>query len=160
MSDFYKFAGVSRFNGAFKFRVANDPKRAAVLQKGGNDQIDIIELKEPMTKIDALAFLISIDFDNGNVEIRAAMDAELTKLNETDAPKEPKVRVAKEPKITMEKIRSKKVDQPTEHAETGGLTQAFNAMITQDAEPKLPTATSLSKEEILAQLEAIENMPF
>ena len=66
---FYSHAGVSKLNGEFKVRFANDALRVKVLAKNGHKDIDIVELKTPMTKEDAVAFLISIDFANGNKEV-------------------------------------------------------------------------------------------
>ena len=71
----FTHAGVSRQNGEFKVRFANDALRVKVLAKNGHKDIDIIELKHPMTKEDAVAFLLEIDFANGNKEVQAALDA-------------------------------------------------------------------------------------
>ena len=75
MSGSYSHAGVSSLNGEFKVRFANDALRVKVLAKNGHKDIDIIELKNPMSKADAVAFLLSIDFDNGNKTVRAALEA-------------------------------------------------------------------------------------
>lgn len=153
----FKFAGVSRLDSGVKCRFANDAGRVKVLAKGGHRDIDIIELKEPMTKEEAVAFLISIDFDNGNAEIRAAMEAELGKRTPTEkAAKAPKV--AKEPKApkagkvkpSLEAIAAR-AKTPSGEA-TADLTAAFNSMI----KPK----STLTKAEILAQLADIEDAPF
>ena len=79
MEKTFKFAGVSTRNGVIKARFANDQMRVKVLAKTGSSDIDLIELKEPMTKAAAIAFLISINFDNGNAEVRAALEAGLEK---------------------------------------------------------------------------------
>jgi hypothetical protein len=71
----YSHAGVSSLNGEFKVRFANDALRVKVLAKNGHKSIDIVELKTPMTKEDAVAYLLSIDFDNGNKAVRAALEA-------------------------------------------------------------------------------------
>jgi len=71
----YSHAGVSSLNGEFKVRFANDALRVKVLAKNGHKSIDIVELKNPMTKEDAVAYLLSIDFDNGNKAVRAALEA-------------------------------------------------------------------------------------
>ena len=71
----FTHAGVSKQNGEFKVRFANDALRVKVLAKNGHKDIDIIELKYPMTKEDAVAFLLEIDFANGNKEVQAALDA-------------------------------------------------------------------------------------
>ena len=70
----YSHAGVSRLNGDFKVRFANDALRVKILAKNGHKDIDIVELKNPMSKEDAVAYLISIDFANGNKEVQAAID--------------------------------------------------------------------------------------
>ena len=104
----YKVAGVSKLKGEFKVRFANDMTRVKVLAKNGHSDIDMIELKEPLTKEEAIAFLISIDFDNGNVEVRAALqDAVEARAEKTaKTPKTPKVKVEKV-KPTLESIAAK-----------------------------------------------------
>lgn len=79
----FSHAGVSRHNGEFKVRFANDALRVKVLAKNGHKDIDIIELKVPMSKEDAVAYLLKIDFDNGNKEVRAALEAAQEKRSET-----------------------------------------------------------------------------
>ena len=90
MSGSYSHAGVSKLNGEFKVRFANDGLRVKVLQKNGHKDIDIVELKHPMNKAEAVAYLLSIDFDNGNKEVRAALEAAADKRIE-----KPKATVAK-----------------------------------------------------------------
>ena len=74
MSNLYSHAGVSRLNGKMKVRFCNDALRVKVLAKNGHKDIDIVEMRSPMTKEDAVAYLLSIDFDNGNAEVRAALE--------------------------------------------------------------------------------------
>lgn len=74
MSNLYSHAGVSRLNGKMKVRFCNDALRVKVLAKNGHKDIDIVEMRSPMTKEDAVAYLLSIDFDNGNKEVRAALE--------------------------------------------------------------------------------------
>jgi hypothetical protein len=74
MSNLFSHAGVSRQNGKMKVRFCNDALRVKVLAKNGHKDIDIIEMRNPMTKEDAVAYLLSIDFDNGNAEVRAALE--------------------------------------------------------------------------------------
>ena len=115
MSKLFKVAGVSRRNGSFKARFANDMTRVKVLAKTGSTDIDLIELKEAMTKEDIVAYLLSIDFDNGNAEIRTALEQELDKRTvTTGANKErkgnketKKPKKAPTPKPTLEAIRAK-----------------------------------------------------
>lgn len=99
----FNFAGVSRRNGTFKVRFANDQMRVKVLAKTGSSDIDLIELMEPMTKDEAVAYLIRIDFATRdgvtNQEIKAALEA----AQEQRLPKEPKVKVPKEAKVKVAK---------------------------------------------------------
>ena len=105
----YSHAGVSKLDGKFKVRFANDALRTKVLIKNGHTDIDIVELKHPMSKEEAVAFLLSIDFDNGNKEVRAALEAEHSKrepkATKVAAPKAVKKVVKTKP--TMEAIKAK-----------------------------------------------------
>ena len=100
----FEYAGVSRLNGKMKVRFANDQMRVKVLAKNGHTDIDIVQLKTPMSKEDAVAYLLSIDFDNGNVDVRAALEAEQGKRS--DAAPKAKTTVSKA-KPSMEKIKAK-----------------------------------------------------
>jgi hypothetical protein len=93
----YSHAGVSSLNGEFKVRFANDALRVKVLAKNGHKSIDIVELKTPMSKADAVAYLLQIDFDNGNKAVRAALEAAADKrgVTATPAPKAKAKPVAK-----------------------------------------------------------------
>ena len=73
----FKVAGVSKQNGEFKARFANDMLRVKVLEKNAHKDIDLMELPSPMTKEAALTYLLSINFDNGNTAVRAALEAGL-----------------------------------------------------------------------------------
>jgi hypothetical protein len=134
MSKLFKVAGVSRRNGTFKARFANDMTRVKVLAKTGSSDIDLIELKEPMTKEEAVAFLISIDFDNGNTEIRAALEQELDKR--TVAPK-----TAKAPKAAKAKKSTPSLDAIKARGEAA-------------------KKATKSKAEIEAQLADLEDAPY
>jgi hypothetical protein len=105
----FKFAGVSTLNGKTKARFANDQMRVKVLAKNGHKDIDIIELKHPMTKEEAVAFLLQINFDNGNKTVRAAIEAEVEKR--TEAPKvakaAPKAKAPAKSKPSMDAIKAK-----------------------------------------------------
>jgi hypothetical protein len=71
----FSHAGVSTQNGVTKVRFANDALRTKVLIKNGHKDIDIVEMKTPMTKEAAVAYLLSIDFANGNATVQAALEA-------------------------------------------------------------------------------------
>jgi hypothetical protein len=115
----FSHAGVSKQDGEFKVRFANDALRTKVLVKNGHTDIDIIELKNPMSKVEAVEFLLSIDFDNGNKLVRAALEQALDKRSapkagNKDAPKKevkkPKKEVPAKPKAkgpSMDAIRAK-----------------------------------------------------
>lgn len=77
----FTHAGVSRLDGKFKVRYANDQARIKVLIKNGHTDIDMIELKYPMSKEDAIRYLVKIDFANGNTEVEAAINAAVKKRN-------------------------------------------------------------------------------
>ena len=136
MSKLFKVAGVSRRNGTFKARFANDMTRVKVLAKTGSTDIDLIELKEPMTKEDAVAFLISIDFDNGNAEIRAALEQELDKRTVTPkATRTPKATKAKKSTPSLDAIKAR-------------------------GEAAKKSASKASKADIEAQMADLEDAPF
>ena len=112
----YSHAGVSKLNGEFKVRFANDALRVKVLAKNGHKDIDIIELKNPMTKEDAVAYLLKIDFDNGNKTVRAALEAAADKRGVTATPTKAKVSkpVAKATKTPVAKTTKVAVQTPAE----------------------------------------------
>lgn len=110
MSKSYSHAGVSKQDGQFKARFCNDALRTKVLQKNGHTDIDIIELKHPMSKVDAVAYMLSIDFDNGNKAVREALEQALDKRSPKPAKEKaaPKAKVAKaKVKPTIESIKAK-----------------------------------------------------
>jgi len=112
MSKSFTHAGVSKQDGQFKVRFANDALRVKVLAKNGHSDIDIIELKEPMSKEDAIAFLISIDFATQNGVTNAAVQAALFDAVDKRAvapAKTAKVKAVKAVKTapTMESIKAK-----------------------------------------------------
>lgn len=102
----FKYAGVSTLNGKIKARFANDQMRVKVLAKNGHKDIDIIELKHPMTKQEAVAFLLSINFDNGNASVRAAIEAEVEKRTSVTTPKA-KAKAPVKSKPSMDAIKAK-----------------------------------------------------
>lgn len=140
----YAIAGTSRLNGEVKVRFANDMTRVKVLQKNGHTEIDLIELKEPMTKEAAVAFLLSIDFatkdGKTNQEVQDALLAEVEKR--TDAPKAPKApKVAKAPKAAKAK--------PT-----------LESIAAKAPAKKAAPKSTVSRKEVEAQLADMEDAPF
>ena len=136
MSKSFTHAGVSKLDGEFKVRFANDAMRTKVLIKNGHTDIDIIELKHAMSKEDALAYLMSIDFANGNVQVQAALEAEVTKRS--DAPKA----ANKERKGNKETKKPKKAPTPKPTLEG------------------IRAKASVSKAEVIAQLADLEDAPY
>ena len=138
MSKSFTHAGVSKLDGEFKVRFANDAMRTKVLIKNGHTDIDIVELKNPMTKEEALAYLISIDFDNGNTAVRAALESEVDKRGNT-----PKAASKDKPKKEAKKPKKAPAPKPT--------LAAIRA--------KAPK-TTVSKAEVIAQLADMEDAPY
>lgn len=141
----YSIAGVSRLNGEFKVRFANDMTRVKVLQKNGHTDIDLIELKEPMTKEDAVAFLVSIDFatKNGetNAEVKAALESELDKRADKPAT-----------------VKAPKAEKPAKapKAEKKPSLESIAARAPKKSAPK----STVSRKEIEAQMSELEDAPF
>jgi hypothetical protein len=119
----FSHAGVSKLNGEFKVRFANDALRVKVLAKNGHKDIDIVELKTPMTKEAAVAYLLSIDFANGNKSVQAALDEAAGKRGVKAIP-------------TMAKIEAKVKAKKTTVADT----VMAEAKAKADAEPTMTVA--------------------
>jgi hypothetical protein len=144
MSKSFTHAGVSRLNGEFKVRFCNDALRVKVLAKNGHTDIDIIQLREAMSKEDTIAYLMAIDFATRdgvtNKEVQAALEAEVDKRSEKPAKavKAPKAKAAPKAKKapSMDVIKAKVA-----------------------AAKKAPVATK-SKAQITAELSALEDAPF
>lgn len=127
----YTFAGTSRLNGTIKVRFANDVARVKVLAKNGHTDIDLIELKHPMTKEEIVAYLREIDFARGNTEIQAAIDAADEKRNPKEKPpKEPKEPKAKKEKAPAAVVAEVKTDPSEEWKKVVmGIRNQVNEMI-------------------------------
>ena len=140
MSKTFTHAGVSTLDGVTKVRFCNDALRQKVLIKNGHTNIDIIELMSPMSKEDIVAYLISIDFAQGNTVVQAALEQALDKRSLTaektaKAPKAPKAKAATKAKPTMESIKAK-VAKAT------------------------ATKSTVSKAAVIAQLADLEDAPY
>ncbi len=138
----FTHAGVSKLNGEFKVRFANDALRVKVLAKNGHSDIDIVELKTPMTKEDAIAYLVGIDFATQNGVTNAAVQAALEEAIDKRAPKP-----AKAVKAPKAKVPAKK----------GPSMDAIKAKVA--AAKKAPVATK-SKAQITAELADLEDAPY
>jgi D-serine deaminase-like pyridoxal phosphate-dependent protein len=144
MSKSFTHAGVSKLDGEFKVRFANDALRTKVLIKNGHTDIDIIELKHAMTKEDAVAYLMEIDFATRdgvtNEAVQAALAAEIDKRSEVPA-KEPKAKVAKAPKAKKS-------------------TPSMDAIKAKVAAKKAEAKPTPTKAQVIAQLADLEDAPF
>ena len=86
MSQLFTVAGTSTLpEGGTKVRFANDMTRVKVLVKGGHTNIDLIELPNAMSKEDIVAYLIKIDFANGDADKAQAINAEASKRKVDEA---------------------------------------------------------------------------
>ena len=139
MSNSFTHAGVSKLDGQFKVRFANDSLRTKVLIKNGHTDIDIVELKHAMTKQEAVAYLLSIDFDNGNTEVRAALEAEQGKRTET--PKVAKATTTKTPKAKKS-------------------TPSLDAIAARAKATKTAPKSTVTKAQVEAQLADVEDAPY
>jgi hypothetical protein len=57
----FSVIGISKLNGEYKVRFANDIMRIKVLAKHEHEDIRLVELDAPMTKLDAVKALKSMD---------------------------------------------------------------------------------------------------
>ena len=76
----FKVTGVSRNNGVFKVRFANDMSRVKVLMKTGNDEIELLELPQALSKGDCVKHLKGIDLYQ-RAEFKEAIDTADAKYN-------------------------------------------------------------------------------
>jgi hypothetical protein len=107
----YTYAGVSRRDGNFKVRFSTRASYTEALIKAGDCDIDMIQLRNPMTKMEAIEYLFSIDFDNGNAEVRAAMELARDKRAERAAAAEKPRRPRKPKAPTVDEIREALVEE-------------------------------------------------
>lgn len=126
MSKTFTVAGVSTLKGAVKVRFANDMTRVKVLAKNGHKDIDLIELKNPMTKEDIVKYLVKINFANGNKNTQAALEAAAEKRGVADKPKAVAKAKAPAKKTAAPKAKTAaKVEVPA--AEAVGSTETEDA---------------------------------
>ena len=104
----FKVTGVSRNNGVFKVRFANDMSRVKVLMKTGNDEIELLELPQALSKGDCVKHLKGIDLYQ-RAEFKEAIDTADIKYNGSATVKvtAPKAK-AKAPSLEAIKARAAK----------------------------------------------------
>jgi hypothetical protein len=81
MSKLVLFAGYSFKDGSFKFRCANDMKRAGQLEALGDTLVNLMPLPQAMTKAEAAKHLLNIDYANGKAEVEAVFAANVADEN-------------------------------------------------------------------------------
>jgi hypothetical protein len=69
----FAVAGVSTLEGKTKLRFANDTMRIKILAKNGHTNVELVELPVEMTKGEAVQYLKSIEFGNGDAAIQGAI---------------------------------------------------------------------------------------
>jgi len=79
MDKLFKVGGVSKNNGQYKVRFANDMTRIKILAKNNSD-INLLELPKAMTKPELVTFLKSTEL-YANADYKAAIDAADAKYN-------------------------------------------------------------------------------
>ena len=153
MSKTFSHAGVSKLNGEFKVRFANDAMRTKVLIKSGHTDIDLMELPNPMSKEDAIAYLLSIDFatDKFGVTNHAVHEAILAEVDKR-AEKPAKVKAEPTMKAIEAKVAAKK-------AKATPQVPALEGMTPLGMKPSAPKST-VTRAEVEAQLKDIEDAPF
>ena len=85
----FTVAGVSKLNGDYKIRFANDVMRVKNLAKSGHEDIRLVELAESMNKITAAKFIATLP-EFADADAQAAIAEYLTKHD-----KQPMVEVKK-----------------------------------------------------------------
>jgi multidrug resistance efflux pump len=99
----FTVAGISKLNGNYKIRFANDMMRIKVLAKSGHEDIRLMDLENAMTKLDAAkALLTSGDFAD------AVAQATITEYIEEKSPKQAKTAPAKAPVKAQPKAKAVK----------------------------------------------------
>jgi hypothetical protein len=107
----FTVVGTSTLNGETKVRFANDVMRVKVLAKHGHTDINLIELDTPMSKLEAVKILKTVDEFQGVAEQSAIADyldrkdekpakaAKAVAPAKTATVKAPKAKAAKAPAI-------------------------------------------------------------
>lgn len=95
----FKVTGISTLNGKTKVRFANDlVSRVKILVKDGHSDINLVELKEPLSKLDCIAYLKTTGL---YAEFAEAIDTAYDKYSNKGT-----VRVTK-PAISLDAIKAR-----------------------------------------------------
>lgn len=113
----FTVAGTSKLDGEVKVRFANDVMRIKVLAKHGHEDINLIELPEAMTKLQAVEFLKTVDEFSSAADQAAIADyldaktPAAPKAEKTVKPA-PKTKAAPAKKTVAPKVKTAKVKTP------------------------------------------------
>lgn len=103
----YTVAGVSKLNGEYKIRFANDVMRVKNLAKSGHEDIRLVELNSAMLKTDAAKFIAALP-EYKDSDAQAAIAEYLAKHDRA-----PRVEIKKAVKKAVSK-KPAKVTAPAE----------------------------------------------
>ncbi len=111
----FTVAGISKREGEYKVRFANDTMRVKVLIKGGHEDVRLVELDAPSTKMEAVQVLRDMpEFSDAIAQATIAefIEDNTPKAPRTKAPKAAKVKPESSPTAT--KAPKAKVEMPTD----------------------------------------------
>ena len=100
----FTVAGISKLDGEYKVRFANDMMRIKVLAKSGHEDIRLADLESEVTKLEAAKILLGLD------EFADAIaQATITEYIEDKSPKAPAKPVAKAAPKAVKATKTAKV---------------------------------------------------
>ena len=92
-SKLFTVAGISKREGEYKVRFANDVMRVKVLMKGGHEDVRLVELDQPSTKLEAVKVLRTMaEFSD------VIAQATFADFIDANTPREPRAKTEKAPK--------------------------------------------------------------
>ena len=111
----FTVAGVSKLDGEYKVRFANDVLRIKVLAKHGHEDITLVELPEAMSKLDAVKFIKGLEEFQGASEQSAIadyLDAKTPKAKAVSTPTATKAKAPAKAKATAKVAVDEAEDAP------------------------------------------------
>jgi hypothetical protein len=113
----YTVAGVSKLNGDYKIRFANDVMRVKNLAKSGHEDIRLVELADAMLKTEAAKFIATLS-EFSDADAQTAIAEYLDKHDQA-----PKVEVKRAVKAAVTK-KPAKAAAPKSKVDTSALEDA------------------------------------
>lgn len=102
----FKVVGITTHNGNSKVRFTDDMvRRVKQFSKGGATRVDFIELPKPMTKIDALKYMLTLNNFQSAEDQSTITDTLEDKIKES---RKGQVKVKTKPSLTEIKSRKRK----------------------------------------------------